>query len=203
MSILTFPPLTTRAAPSSLIFRKLSNSQAFESPLTKSAQTIDLPGARWALTATWENLPDVDSAKMRIFLASLRGQSGRFYFGNPGQKFPRGTAAGTPLIKGAAQTGGSLITDGWTPYSTLLAGDFIGYNAGAELRMVVTDATADGSGIMTLILDAPIRTSPADNSALITAAPTCIMRLSSDDVEWPYQRGGLASFTLDAVEAYA
>jgi hypothetical protein len=204
MTILTFHPLS-RNGPSTLIFRKLSNAQTFESPLSKSTQTMELPGARWALTATWDNLKSDDAAILRTFLTVLRGAAGRFYLGNPGQIAPRGTAlaAGTPLVMGAGQSGSTLVTDQWTPGATLLAGDFIGFNAGTELRMVVTDATADGSGVMTLSLDAPIRTSPADNSAIITAAPTCIMRLSGNDVEWPYLAGGFASFTLDAVEAFA
>jgi hypothetical protein len=202
MTTLTFPVLS-RNGPSSLSWRKLSNSQAFESPLTKSVQTVELPGARWACTASWENLQTTDANKLRAFLAKLRGTAGRFYLGNLGQPYPFGNAAGTPLVKGAAQTGSSLITDGWTPTTTLLAGDYIGFNAGAELRMIVADATADGSGNMTLTLDAPLRVSPADNSAIVITAPTCIMRLAGDDIEWPYHPGKISTFTLDAVEVFS
>lgn len=201
MSTLTFPALS-RTGPSSWAWRKLSNSQTFESPLTRGVQTLALPGARWAVTATWDNLQVEDAALLRGFLASLRGTAGRFFLANQGHR-QRGSVAGTPLINGAAQTGASLDTDGWTPGATLLVGDFVGYNAGAELRMVVADATADGTGAMSLSLDEPIRVSPADDSALVVTSPTCVMRLSGDEIGWSNLIGRVSGFTLDAVEAFA
>lgn len=202
MTTLTFPSLS-RNGPAGFTFRKLSNTQTFESPFTAGVQTMVLPGARWACAARFDNLQPADRAKLLAFLASLRGTAGRFYLGNLGQPTPRGTALGTPLIKGASQTGASLITDGWTAGATLLAGDFIGFNAGAELRMLIADATADGSGNMTLSLDEPIRVSPGDNTALVTAAPTCIMRLTGDEIGTDYNPGSFSNFTLDAVESFA
>lgn len=201
MTTLSFPTLSRD--PMQWQWRKHSNTQTFESPLTRGVQTLALPGARWACTAAWDNLQPADAALLRAWLAKLQGTAGRFYLGNLGHRRPRGTALGTPLVKGASQTGASLATDGWTAGATLLAGDFIGYNAGAELRMVVADATADGSGEMTITLDEPIRVSPANDSAIGTAAPTCIMRLTGDDQAWTYHPGGFASFNLDAVETFA
>lgn len=201
MTTLAFPTLTRH--PMQWQWRKLSNTQTFESPLTRGVQTLALPGARWACTAGWDNLQAADAALLRAWLAKLQGTAGRFYLGNLGHRVPRGTALGTPLVKGASQTGTSLATDGWTAGATLLAGDFIGYGAGTELRMVVADATADGSGNMTITLDENIRVSPSDNSAIVTAAPTCVMRLAGDEQAWTYHPGGFASFNLDAVETFA
>lgn len=199
MTTLTFPTLS---GPTTWTWKKMNNTQTFASPLTQSVQTGVLPGARWACTATFENLQAADAASLRTFLARLQGTAGRFYMGNQPHRTIRGTGAGTPLVKGAAQTGYSLITDGWTVGTTVLAGDFIGFNGGAELRMVVTDATANGSGEITLAFDEPIRTSPNDNSAIVINDPTCIMRLVSDDLQIVYNAGGFASFTLDAVETF-
>ena len=202
MTTLTFPALG-REGPTTFLWRKLSNTQTFESPLTRGVQTLALPGARWACTATWASLQSEDRAKLLAFLASLRGTAGRFYLSHLGLRAPRGTALGTPLVAGASQTGATLATDGWTPGATLLAGDFIGFNAGAELRLVTADATANGAGAMSLSLDEPIRTSPSDNSAIVTASPTCIMRLASDEIAADYQAGRFSSFTLEAVETFA
>lgn len=201
MTTLTFPTLSRD--PHTWTWRKLSNTQTFESPLTRGVQTLALPGARWACAATWENLQPADAALLRAWLAQLQGTAGRFYLGNLAHRQPRGTAAGTPKVVGGTQTGKTLATDGWTPGATLLAGDFIGYNAGAELRMVVADATASGAGAMSISLDEPIRVSPVDNDDIIIARPTCVMRLSGDEAAWNYSPGGFASFSLDAVEVFA
>ncbi len=202
MTTLTFPTLSRRG-PTSWNWRKASNTQTFQSPLTGGVQTLVLPGARWACSATWDNLQADDRAKLLAFLASLRGTAGRFYLGNLGLLRPRGSLNySTPLIAGASQTGATLATDGWTVGATLLAGDMIGFNAGAELRMVIADATANGSGVMSISLDEPIRVSPADNSAIVTAAPTCIMRLTADEIGSDYRPGQFSSFSLDAIESF-
>lgn len=205
MTILTFPTLRRGLGPGEpFSWRKLSNTQVFDSPLTRSVQTLALPGARWACTAIWQNLTPEDSALARAFLYSLRGRAGRFTLHNFGRPGPRGTAAGTPLVAGAGQTGATLNTDGWSAGATLLAGDFVGVNG--ELRCVVADATADGAGLMALTLDEPLRASPADNAALTTTRPTCVMRLTSDDIESSFKRsvlGPLETFTLDCVEHFS
>ena len=202
MTTLTFPTLS-RPGPTSFVWRKLANTQTFESPLTRSVQTLALPGARWACTATWDNLLDEDARKLAAFMAQLRGASGRFYLHHLARPNIRGTGAGTPLVKGASQTGASLVTDGWTVGTTLLAGDLVGFG-GYELRMVVADATADGSGNMTLTLDEPMRASPSDNSAIDITSPAGIFRLTGDEVASSFAPGGpLESFTLDCVETFA
>jgi len=186
-------------------WRKLSNTQAFESPLTRSVQTLALPGARWACSLTWANLDAADAARMRAFLYALRGRAGRFYVPHPTVKRPRGTAAGTPLVAGSGQTGATLATDGWTAGATLLAGDLIGFGA-SELRVVISDATADGSGAMSIVIDEPMRASPADNSALVLIEPKCVMRLAADEIESafrPATTGPLSDVTIDCVETWS
>lgn len=204
MTILTFPSLRAGQGPGEpYSWRKLSNTQVHESPLTRSVQTLALPGARWACTAVWQNLAPADSALLRAFMYSLRGRAGRFYLHNFARPSPRGAVAGTPLVAGAGQVGSTLNTDGWTPGATLLAGDFVAI--GTELRVVIADATADGAGLMAVTFDEPVRSSPADNAALVTLQPACVMRLTSDDIESSFKSsvlGPLETFTLDCVEAF-
>jgi len=202
MTILAFPTLS-RAYPQAWRWRKISNtSKSFDSPFTGSSQTQVMPGARWAASASWSALQAADSAILSAWLASLRGQAGRCYRPYYGKPFTRGSAPGTPLVFGANQAGATLATDGWTTGATLLAGDMIGLNAGLELRMVIANVTANGLGRMTITLDEPMRTSPSDNSAIVTRLPTCQMRLAADDYEIDHQAGGLASLSLEFVEAW-
>lgn len=205
MTVLTLPQVKggrgMRAAP----WRKLSNTQSFESPLTRSVQTLALPGARWACSLSWSNLDAADAALMRAFLYALRGRAGRFYVPHPVVSRPRGSATGTPIVAGAGQAGSTLSTDGWTAGATLLAGDFIGFGAN-EVRCVISTVTADGSGLMAIPLDEPMRASPADNSPLVLERPACVMQLTSDDVEAafrPSALGPLTDITIDCVETWS
>lgn len=200
MTTLTWPTLS-RAAPRVLDFSLVPNTQSFSSPLSGSVQTVEMPGARWQMSFVMENLTETDSALLQAFLVKLRGRAGRFYLHNFARATPRGTLSGTPLVKGAAQTGNTLAIDGCTVGSTLLAGDFIGVNG--ELKMVVADATADGSGEMSLTIEPPLRSSPADNAAITTTRPTATFMLANDEIKWNTQPGKFTSVPIDCIEAWS
>ena len=85
--------------------------------------------------------------------------------------------------------------------ATLLAGDFFAVNG--ELKMVVADATADGAGEMTLTLEPPLRSSPADNAAITLSSPTATFMLASDEAKWNTQPGKFSSFPVDCIEAWS
>lgn len=200
MTTLTWPTLT-RAAPRVLDFALVPNTQAFQSPLSGSVQTVEMPGARWKMAFVMENLSEADAALLQAFLVRLRGRAGRFALYNFARADPRGTLRGTPLVKGAAQTGNTLAIDGCTVGGTLLAGDLFAVNG--ELKMLVADATADGAGEMTLTFEPPLRGAPADNMALTLSKPTATFMLAADETKWNTQPGRLSTFAIDALEAWA
>lgn len=199
MTTLSFPSLS-RAVPRSMDWSLRANTQSFQSPLSKSVQTVELPGASWAASFMLENLDEADAALLQAFFAKLRGRAGRFYLHNLARPQPRGTLTGTPLVKGAAQTGATLAIDGCTVGATLLAGDFIGING--ELKMVVADAAADGAGEMSLTIEPPLRSSPADNAALTLVQPTATFMLAADESKWSTAPGKFSTFAIDAVEVW-
>lgn len=194
-------PTLTRGAPRVLDFSLVPNTQSFESPLSKSVQTIEKPGAKWKQSFVMENLIEADSALMQAFLARLRGKAGRFYLHNFARPEPRGTQRGTPLVKGASQTGTTLAIDGCTVGATLLVGDFFAVNG--ELKMVVADATADGAGEMSLTFEPPLRSAPADNAALTLSSPTATFMLANDEMKWSTQPGKFTTFSIDAIEVWS
>lgn len=183
MTALAWPALS-RTSPKSVQMSLVANTQVFISPLSGAIQTTELPGARWRMTFTLDNLTEDDSAKLQAFLVRLRGLAGRFTLHNFARPSPRGVATGTPLVKGAGQVGGQLITDGWTPNvaGILKAGDFIGVNG--ELKMVVVDANSNGSGTATLLVEPPLRSSPSDNAVVTTRKPTTVFRLTENVMAW-------------------
>ena len=84
------------------------------------------------------------------------------------------------------------------PIQPVRAGDFFG--VAGEFKMVTADATANGSGAMTLTFEPPLHASPADNAALTFVAPTVLMMPVADGVAWSYEAGGVMTFVFDLIE---
>lgn len=204
MSALAWP---TDLPPVSEEWALQAPTQAFRSPFTGSVQVRELAGARWMVTLAFnQDDPDV-LAPLQALLVRLRGQAGTFALHSHHRPVPRGVATGTPLVDGASQTGASLDTKGWTAGQSgiLLAGDYIGVNG--ELKMVVADADADGAGLATLLIEPPLRASPADEAVITTVRPTATFRLA-DDGQARWRTVGarpepLTSLTVTAEEVIA
>lgn len=91
-----------------------------------------------------------------------------------------------PLVQGASQTGNDLITDGWATHSTgiLKAGDWIqlGTTSSSRMYMVVADANSDATGVATLTIVPELRSSPADNAAIVYTNCMSVFRLERNAV---------------------
>ena len=181
-----------------------TNTQRFESPFTRSVQRVALGGARWTWTFSLPAMKRSRAAVWKAFLDQLDGAANTFYGYDPDNLVPRGPAKGTPLVNGAGQTGSTLAIDG-CPASTLFlrAGDYFAVNG--EYKRLTQDATANGSGQVTLQFKPALRNSPADNAVVTVSSPTVTMALTDDrqgmwecDVVGVYQ-----PLTLTAVEVFS
>jgi len=197
MAILSFPNVSADNESWSLV----SNTQTFTSPLNGTTQTAALPGARWEATLTYTNRDGVEGKKLQAFLTALRGRAGRFYL-SPHDSTPNGTAAGSGVVNGASQTGGSLITNGWTINQPLLfaTGDYIEVNG--ELKQVSADVASDGAGNATITFSPDLNQSPPNGAQIISTNPRAVMRLSDDDQSrWSFQSPVIYAISFSCVEA--
>jgi hypothetical protein len=179
------------------------NTQQHISPLSRTTQRIELPGARWMANYTLAPTKRSELAAIQAFLIQLRGGANTFWGYDPAATSPRGTATGTPLVNGGSQVGTSLVTDGWTPNVTgiLKAGDY--FQVGSELKMLVGDVNSNGSGQATLLFEPPLRESPADNAAITVASASCVMRLVDDDqIGWDEDEALFYGISFSAVESF-
>ncbi|MBF0095479.1 MAG: hypothetical protein HQL34_13170 [Alphaproteobacteria bacterium] len=203
MTILTLPPILASLA----VWKLQTNTQTFESPLSKATQTAELAGSRWAATLTWNNLPPAEHRAWLVIQARLRGAAGRCYLG-PSFAYPRvGAGGGSPLVDGAGQTGTTLVVKGAAADVSgwLRAGDFFSFDAGTgrELKLCTADANSNGSGAVTIAFEPPIRVSPAANAPLEIANPTAIMRLIDDaQAAWTIKPPNLGDGSSQFVEAF-
>jgi hypothetical protein len=203
MAILTFPAIT----PNFTEFGARPLSRVFQSPLSGYVQSTEIPGQSWFASLTFNNLTDADQRVLAAFILSLRGSAGRFYLPDHALITPRGTLGGTPVVKGASQTGRTLAIDGATINITnwLRTGDYFHFDTpagGRELKMLTADASSNGTGDVTLNFESAIRASPADNAPIVTASPSCIMMLPPDFVaRWSNSpRNATTSFSDIVIE---
>jgi len=154
-----------------------------ESPFSFAQQVYEHQGQRFKADVTLPVMRPATAQPWLGFFASLRGRRGTFLMGDPDAKTPLGVATGTPLVNGGSQTGNSLITDGWTHGVTgiLKTGDYFQLGSGSTARMykMIADANSDGSGNATLTFWPNLRSSPADNAALVVTNCMTQFRLNA------------------------
>jgi hypothetical protein len=179
-----------------------------QSPFTLSQQVVRHAGARWSAMIAIPPVKREDSEYWNAFLLRLRGQFGTFLLGDPNAATPRGSAAsaaGTPVVNGASQTGNNLNIDGLPASVTgyLLAGDYIqlGSASSARLYKVLENVSTNASGEATLNLWPDLRSSPADGATVVVSNAKGLFRLESNDATWSINNAGFYSISFSAVEA--
>lgn len=195
MTTFAFPSIT----PTTNTFELVANTRTFQSPLTNAVQTSSRKGSLWKASLQFSNLKGDDRQEMQAFLVKLNGQQHRFTLHDHSYT-RRGAGGGTLLVKGASQSGTSLVCDGATASvnNYLRAGDYISFNN--ELHMVVVDANSDVSGNVTLSIAPPIRKTPADNAAVDYLTPVSGVFMLAGPASWETQTDISSNFRIDAVE---
>lgn len=198
-------PISLPSSPTArrITIRPRSAVAGDSSGFTLQSQTYAWRGQRLEAEVQLPPMTRADAAAWVAALVSLNGQEGSFLLGDTSATTPRGVATGTPLVKGAGQTGTDLITDGWTTGVTgiLKAGDWIQLGSGstARLHLVLADADSDGLGDATLVLWPALRSSPADNAALTITAAKGLFQLAGP-IEWSVDEMRLYGLSFPAVE---
>lgn len=143
---------------------RITTTAAMRSRLSGAIQTAERAGARWQLVCEWV-VKGADRDALEGLLTRLNGLEHRIALPMFGA-VNRGAWSGTPLVNGGSQAGYSINVDG-APASVTnyaRAGDFFKFDN--CIRMVTADANSDGSGLVTLPCWPPIRTAPADATAI-------------------------------------
>jgi hypothetical protein len=186
-------------------FRREARVGVSESPFTFSSQSYVWAGDRWMLTIEWGPLYLVaDANDIEGFLLALNGREGSFLAGDLTRPLALGTWVGqSPLVKGASQTGKTLLVDGLTPTTTTcLKGDFFQLGSGATSRLhrLTQNSTANGAGEATLDFWPQLRASPADNAPLTLAAPKGLFMLAENISGWSLHDTIDDGISIDCIE---
>ena len=200
-------PLTMPATPG---FRNLkwgiaSNTQIFNSPLTKSTTRNRLTGERWLAEYDFAHIKDrAIVAPWEVFFALLEGQANTFWGTPPFRAAPRGAISGTPTINGSSQTGSAINLGnlGVSVSNVLRLGDYIQFNDTDQLVLVTADASSDGSGLAAVSVKPAIRDSPADGTTVAYNDAQVPMILVVDEVSWDADKFGKFIFRFQGIEAF-
>ncbi len=178
------------------------------SPFSFKQQTYQFSGQRWEADITLPQMNRENAEEWVAFLMKLYGQKGTFLLGDPLGGTARGSAssaAGTPVVNGASQTGDTLAIDGLPASATgyLKAGDYIqlGSAATAQLYKVLNDANSNGSGEATLDVWPNLRSSPSDGATVVVANAKGVFRLASNEANWNINNLAFYGITFGAVES--
>lgn len=188
-------------------FIAIDNREIHRSGITGATQIEARTGSRWEVEITLH--PKERAAAQEWHGKLLRGMRTPFYITPPNTtqmlyQASDGVSPGSPLVKGADQTGTSLITDGWTEGFVIKTGDYIEVSAGGYSWLLMhegDDVTASGpSGDATLTVFPPITTSPADNAVIRTSSPRCEMILRSPEQGLDIDRFGIYRQSFEAFQ---
>jgi hypothetical protein len=181
-------------------FRLNENKAVTESSFTRQRNSVTLFGGvsdRWEGSLITPILRPSQVKTMFNFLVKV-GMFGRFTLEHPDYD---GAASGETLgaVKGAAQSGTSLIADGFTPSIQILAkGEY--FQVRDEFKRVTSDIDSDENGDVTLVFKPPLRVSPADDDPIDLASPAMLLEMLSVPSEDTNDLG-MQSFTIQFQEA--
>lgn len=202
---ITYPlSLPTITGIANIVITARNSVAVATSPFTLTTQVMQHQGSRWEASVTLPPMKRASAEEWIAFLISLNGAYGTFLLGDPMGATARGsasTAAGTPLVNGGSQTGSTLNIDGAPNNATgyLKAGDYI--QVGTNLYKILADANSNGSGQVSLDIWPRLRSSPADNAAVVVAGAKGLFRLSSSDASFSIDNASVYGINFSAVEA--
>lgn len=157
-------------------------------------------GHAWLIDLRYGGMTRAAFAPLWAFLNKQGGQYGTFTISLPSFAI-RGAGGGTPLVKGASQTGTTLLTDGWPNTTAVLkSGDFFQIENDPKVYQVTDDVTSDGSSNASLPIFPALQRVPADN-AVINTSPLFKVALSSDTLATDWSQCVYAmGFHIELVE---
>ena len=182
----------------------------FSSGDAGTVQARVLAPPRWTLSFTAADaLTATQAADWRAMILDMDGQVNQlavYDFGNP---IPQGTANSGSWTMNATATAGATsmqINLGvGNAGKTLLKGDWVGVNQSAisrQLLHVQSNATADGSGIITISFKPFLRVGVTSGTSVVYNQPTALFRRSGADTQWSHDGAVRGGYSLDLVESW-
>lgn len=224
-------PTTAGWSPNAFEMRVIPNAFTFTSTYSKTTQTVDFLGERWAIKLDLP--PDIDKilgGAREAFFDRLRGPVNLIAMWNLRRPIPQGTlrdgVSGSAQWKTATSTNATWQTNApaaatWSYgapklyAAAQLDGSIVintspgitlraGDHVGALLQnfRAMADATADSAGKLTVEVLPRVRVAIPILTAVVTTKPTANFMLKADGVPITFRPGMYEGASLDLIEAF-
>lgn len=161
-------------------------TKPFFSPYSNQTQVTDLLSECWRAQIDLAPGTDIPTGlSIEAFFDRLKGAANRIILSNLRVKANFGTMRGTPVLTSAVAQFANILPITTTAGATAQPGDML--SCGGQLFRVMAQATADGSGHMSVEVAPRARAvSIASGTAVVWNQPTALFRLSSQGpaVDW-------------------
>lgn len=180
-----------------------SNVLVSTSIMNGAVQTVELPGARWVATITYDLDDLVSRAALEAFWAKVRGRVNRVLLHHTARPAPQGTMRGSPTVYSSPiAVGATSFVIQSTIGVTIKPGDMLALGSGGQLVMVTNEYTGDGNGRLTCEFTPPCRTQVSAGSAVVWDKPTARFVLQDSEVLVPYESYSGPEFSISLVEVF-
>lgn len=199
MAVITFPSTlkvarcTWAQQRNDIEFRSMFGAQAVEASAPVWQVTLEVTLGLEASAGAWKALG-----------MQLRGKTNQLALWDLARPAPLGTMRGTITLNADAAQGAttlSVFASGQTS-KTLLQGDYlgIGLNLTQQVVMIMADATSNGSGIISVTIEPPLRTAFSIGEAISWDKPKALFRRVDSKFGWQNYGAVVEGFTLDLIE---
>ena len=191
---LDFPTINGKTIVQDLTMRLVQSAAVTQSSTTFKTLVQDFNAARWEAEITIRPLNLEEAKVFQTFLASLRGVTKTFYFGDPQHTI----TTNVPVCTAFASKGDDHIDVTNSSNHVLEAGTHIELQGG--LYILLEDAPANATTTCEIMPN--VRITASTGTTIDVTHPKAIWRLASNDVEWRVGTESLHSFTLACVEHF-
>ena len=200
MTIYAFPDIT----PTSQTFELVTNTKTFQSPLSKTMQTVARKGAHWKTSMTFSNLTDDERGALQSFITRLNGQEHRMRIRDYGQPFRGSAPSGdspTVYLTGASRVVLQNCTAGVGSY--VKRGDYI------EIDNQLYQVTHGSAGVDSnplsnserrcdMYISPPFTTQPSVGTAVTLRGATGVFMMTNNP-KWTTSGLYVSSITIEAI----
>jgi hypothetical protein len=188
---------------SSFRWKKVHRASVFASIF--GSQSMEGAGPLWEVNLSGVPQYWPEAHQMMAFLESFDGYKNPLELWNLVQPVPLGTMRGAMVLNAdAAQGATSLVISAGSGQAgtTLLKGDLLGLGNGITQQVirVSENATADGSGVITVQIGTPLRNAFASGAAVTWNKPKALFRQKTLNEGIEYQAVIGQPWTLSLIE---
>jgi hypothetical protein len=210
MSIITMPSALRVELAGGFVIGQRRFDVENDSDANGNAQSRLFSPPKWTIAMRSPAGLEVDDAvEWEAMLLQLRGRINHLAAWDRGRPAPRGTMRGTLSLSAGVAAGATTlsITGGaGQANTTLKKGDWLGLGTGvgtSQLVKVMSNAQANGSGVISVVIEPPTRAAFSVSTAVAWDKPVAYFKATTSDTSWGYHsQNAQTGFAFDGVEQW-